>query len=69
MTDKTVEMKICSECNQNKNVLLDFSKSQKERNYSICRACNTKLGQEYRAKNKDKMKEYDKKYRKKILSR
>lgn len=54
-------MRTCAECEKEK-LETEFSTSQLARNYSICRDCNTLMSREYRLKNKEKMKEYDKQY-------
>jgi hypothetical protein len=54
-------MRKCAECEKDK-LETEFSPSQLAKNYSICRSCNTKMGKEYREKNKERLKEYDKQH-------
>lgn len=45
-------MKICSKCNSNKNET-DFSESQFQNQYSICKSCISAYNAEYRSRNKN----------------
>lgn len=51
-------MKQCSRCKKEN----DFSKSQFEKSGGICKICNNLLCKEYKDKNKDKIKTYQKNY-------
>ena len=60
-------MKKCGKCKIEKNED-NFSKCQFKRSGGICRECNTKILAEYRNKNSDKIKEYQKNYDQKYYS-